>query len=64
MLGKYNVLVRFGDQIPSEAQAEALMAFEKNLRQLTKMDCRVFKDKMGDDSKLRVRMTERERDRL
>ena len=64
MLGKYNVLVRFGDQIPSEAQAEALMALEKHLRQLTKLDCRVFKDKMSDDSKLRVRMTPEERNKL
>lgn len=64
MLGKYNVLVKFGDSVQSEAQAKALMDFEKQLRQLTGQDVRVFKDKMGDDSKLRIRMTVEERNRL
>jgi len=49
---------------PSEAQGEALLAFEKHLRQLTGFDVRVFKDKMQDDSKLRIRMTPDERSRL
>lgn len=64
MLDKLHVLVRFGDDVPSDAQGPALMAFEKHLRQLTSQDIRVFKDKMGDDSKLRVRMTQSERDKL
>jgi hypothetical protein len=59
-----NVLVRFGDQIPSEAQGPALMAFEKSLRQSTGLDCRVFKDRMGDDSKLRIMMTPAQREAL
>ncbi len=58
------VTVRFDDAIPPEAQAVALMDFEKQLRALTKLDCRVFKEKMGDDSKLRVMMTKVERDSL
>jgi len=64
MLSKYNVLVKFGNEVPSEAQAKALMALEKQLRQSTKMDIRVFKDKMGDDSKLRIRMNPEERNKL
>ena len=64
MLGKFNVLVQFGSEIPSEAQAQALMNLEKNLRSITGLDIRVFKDKMGDDSKLRIRMTPDERSRL
>ena len=58
------VVVKFGEEIPSEMQGVALLAFEKHLRSLTGMDCRVFKDKMGDDSKLRIRMTQAERDKL
>ena len=58
------VKVSFSDDIPADAQGFALLAFEKHLRQLTGLDCRVFKDKMGDDSKLRVRMTQAERDKL
>lgn len=63
-MNSLHILVKFGDDVPAEAQGIALLAFEKHLRQLTALDCRVFKDKMGDDSKLRVRMTQVERDRL
>jgi len=59
-----NVTVKFADEIPSWVQAVTLMAFEKHLRSVMHRDCRVFKDKMGDDSKLRVRMTQAEKDRL
>jgi hypothetical protein len=38
-----------------------LMAFERHLRLLSGLDVRVFKDKMADDSKLRVAMTPEER---
>ncbi|MCR4308107.1 MAG: hypothetical protein NUV80_06120 [Candidatus Berkelbacteria bacterium] len=58
----YNVTVHFDEEIPE--QGIALLAFEKHLRQLTGMDIRVFKDKMGDDSKIRQRMTPDERSRL
>jgi hypothetical protein len=58
------VVVRFGARIPPTAQGIALLAFEKHLRSLTGLDCRVFKDKMGDDSKLRVKMTPIERERI
>ena len=59
-----NVIVKFGDDVPSQCQGPALLSFEKHLRELTKLDCRVFKDKMGDDSKLRIRMTPFEREKL
>ena len=58
------VVVRFSEEIPGEAQGPALLSFEKKLRELTQLDCRVFKDKMGDDSKLRIRMTQKEKDSL
>ena len=58
------VTVKFVGEVSPEHQAMALMAFEKHLRFLTKQDVRVFKDKMGDDSKLRIRMTLLERDKL
>lgn len=59
-----SVIVQFGEDVPSLAQATALLHFEQHLRNLTGQDVRVFKDKMGDDSKLRIRMTPAERDRL
>lgn len=59
-----NVNVKFDEGIPPEAQGQCLLAFEKHLRQVTGMDIRVFKDKMGDDSKLRVKMTQQERSLL
>jgi hypothetical protein len=59
-----HVVVRFGEGVPSEAQGVSLLAFEKHLRTITGLDCRVFKERMGDDSKLRIKMTPAERDRL
>ena len=59
-----HILVRFGAEVPSQAQGVTLMSFEKHLRALTRLDIRVFKDEMGDDSKLRVKMTPIERERL
>ena len=59
-----NVTVIFDEAIPAEAQGVALLAFEKQLRQITGMDVRVFKHLKGDDSKLRVMMTPKQRDKL
>lgn len=59
-----HVMVWFGDAVPSEAQGPALLALEKALRKATALDIRVFKERMGDDSKLRVKMTPAERERL
>ena len=59
-----HVLVRFGKNIPGAAQAKAMMAFERVLRELIAAEIEVFKDTMGDDSKLRVLMTPEERMKL
>lgn len=48
------VLVDFEVGIPDDIQAKALFDFEISLRQLTGLDCRVFKERMKDDSQLRV----------
>lgn len=58
------VIVHFDEAIPPEAQGPALLAFEQHLRALTGLDCRVFLEKMADDSKLRRAMTAAERERL
>lgn len=58
------VTVRFDDGVPPEAQGMALLEFEKKLRALTGLDCRVFKERMGDDSKLRIMMTQKQREEL
>lgn len=50
------VLVRFNEGVPDDIQAKCLFDFEKNLRERTGLDTRVFKDRMSDDSKLRVVM--------
>ena len=57
-------IVQFGKDVPEPAQGPALLAFEKHLRALTGLDCRVFKERMGDDSKLRIMMTQAQRDAL
>ena len=59
-----NVIVKFAAGISDTAQGQALLAFEKNLRFLTGQDVRVFKERMGDDSKLRIRMTPAQREAL
>lgn len=61
---RLTVTVHFGEDVPLDAQGPALLALEKHLRQITKLDVRVFKERMGDDSKLRVLMSQKERDAL
>jgi hypothetical protein len=63
-MSELEVIVKFGKDIPPSIQGPALLNLEKFLRSETKQDCRVFKDRMSDDSKLRVRMTPEERDKL
>ena len=58
------VLVRFPDAVPLEAQGPALMLLELTLRTLTRLDIRVVKELQTDDSKLRRLMTIKERERL
>ena len=57
------VLVKFGTGIPGDAQAKAMFDLELGLQKMGH-DVRVFKETMGDDSRLRVMMTQEERDRL
>jgi len=47
------VIVRFGDGVPDDDQAKALFDFEVNLRKISGLDIRVYKDRMADDSPLR-----------
>ena len=58
-----NVVVKFAEGVPSEAQGPALLEMEKNLRK-TGLDIRVFKERLGDDSKLRIMMTPAQRNAL
>ena len=53
------VLVRFDDGVPDDVQAKCLFDFEIALRERSGLDCRVFKDRMRDDSQLRVIMDAR-----
>jgi len=57
-LEPYHVVVRFGDKIPGHVQGVAMLEFERVLRRLMPDDWpEVFKEIMGDDSKLRALMT-------
>ena len=58
------VVVRFPAQIPLAVQGSFLLNAEKALRAATSLDVRVVKDLMGDDSRLRVRMTLEQRSKL
>jgi hypothetical protein len=50
------VIVKFDDGIPDDLQAKAMFDMEVFLRTKSGEDIRVFKDRMADDSKLRVVM--------
>ncbi len=60
----FHVIVRFGSGIPDNAQGEAMLALEKDLRLHHGLPAEVFKETMADDSKLRRRMTPEERAKL
>ena len=62
--GVKKITVKFDAGIPSDVQGVVLLNLEKELRVLTGLDCRVYKDLKGDDSKLRVMMTQVQRDKL
>lgn len=57
------VLVKFGSAVPGAAQAKVMFDMELELQKMGH-DVRVFKETMGDDSKLRVLMSTEERNRL
>ena len=58
------VVVKFPKEVPLAAQGHSLLLMERELRAITGMDVRVVKDLMGDDSKLRSRMTIEMRQKL
>lgn len=53
------VLVDFADGVPDDVQAKCLFDFELALRIASGADVRVFKERMRDDSQLRVIMDAR-----
>ena len=48
------VLVHFADCVPDDIQAKCIFDFEVALRKASGLDIWVLKDRMADDSKLRV----------
>ena len=50
------VTVDFSEGVPDDIQAKCMFDFEKELRIRSGLDVRVFKERMADDSKLRVVM--------
>jgi len=64
VLAPLHVKVEFGKDVPGMAQATAMMAFERRLREITGLNIEVFKDAKGDDSRLRSEMTVEQRARL
>ena len=57
------MLIKFGLGIPGAAQAKVMFDMELALQKMG-YDVRVEKATMGDDSKLRVKMTKEEREKL
>ncbi len=53
------VTVTFDDGVPDDIQAKAMFDFERSLRIASGLDVRCFKERMKDDSKLRVIMDAR-----
>lgn len=61
----YHITVKFGgDGLAMDDRNALLMAFERIARDRTGKDVRVYMDRMGDDSKLRVAMTPEQRAKL
>lgn len=59
-----HVVVKFGKDVPLDAQGCALLELELSLRGSTGLRIEVFKEAKGDDSKLRSAMTLQQRARL
>lgn len=47
-------IVKFDDGVPDDIQAKAMFDFELALRERSGLDVRVQKERMQDDSRLRV----------
>jgi len=64
-LAPLHVVVRFGSGVSGDVQARSLLEFERVLRRMMPGEWpEVFKDIMGDDSKLRNLMTPEQRNKL
>jgi hypothetical protein len=64
-LAPLHVVVRFGSGISGDVQARSLLEFERILRKNSEGQwIEVFKEIMGDDSKLRAMMTPDQRAKL
>lgn len=48
------VTVDFENGVPDDIQSKALFDFEVALREASGLDVRIFKERLADDSKLRV----------
>ena len=48
------VIVRLEDGVPDDIQAKCLFDFERDLRRRSGLDVWVLKERLADDSKLRV----------
>jgi predicted double-glycine peptidase len=59
----YHVIMRFGAGIPASTQGEVMLDLEKALRKRG-LPAEVYRDTMGDDSKLRRAMTVDQRQKL
>ena len=53
------VLVRLDDGVPDDVQAKCLFDFEVALRERSGLDTQVFKERMQDDSALRIVLDKR-----
>lgn len=53
------VIVHFNGDVPDDVQAKCLFNFELDLRERSGLDVRVLKERMADDSKLRIVMDAR-----
>jgi len=58
------VIIQFAKNISGDAQAKAMLKMERDMRALTGLEIEVFKETMGDDSKLRNSMTKEQRAKL
>jgi hypothetical protein len=58
------VIIQFAANISGDAQAKSMLAMERHLRQITGQEIQVFKEAMGDDSRLRASMTAAQRAKL
>ena len=59
-----HVTVKFGSEIPVTVRGKALLEFERVIRKLSGVRAEVFMAAKGDDSKLRIAMTQEQRDKL